>query len=431
MKALLFMIALLPPPGNLRPPLLPGGHVLVFSSSFHLPTQGSAVVMRNLLSCFDPASYTVVTYGPSPEHLDSRLQGVRILHLHSGRRLRYRGGLLWCRLRQPWLDRWAVRVTKRLAPSLIMGVYPDMHMLRAAQAAAKGARIPFLAYFHDLLEEVYADTSQANAAYRLQSSVFQESASVLVIGQGMADHYRATTGFAARCLEHISPVWTEQKLESHTSLKTIFVGGTVYDVNHVAIQRLLDASRKVRLELILATGVGKIYLKRMGLAGEGLTVVTFAQPDAYRETLRHQGILAVGLNWPQESSTPEVELATAFPTKVIEYLFAGRPILVHCPGHYFLARFFRQHGCGLVVSERSSTALAEAAQGLLGDPDIQAQICANALKVARIFSAERITGIFQEEVFLASKLTWGERISRPYEQDNPLQLRSSREGSVP
>nr|WP_291271918.1 glycosyltransferase [Geothrix sp.] len=368
--------------------------------------------MRNLLSCFDPSSYTIVTYEQRSKHLDVKLLGVRLFRLHSGRRFRSRGGDWWRRLRQPWLERWAVRLAKRLTPKLILGVYPDMHMLKAAQVAARETRTPLLVYFHDLLDEVWAHTSQSEAASRLQQAVFKEAASVLVTGQGMADHYQATLGLATRCLQIIYPEPLELKPEPIMIADTVFVGGSVYDVNHLSLRRLLDASRVARLELVLATGAGQAYLERLGLVGKGLSIVKYADRGEYLKALQHQGVLGVCLNWPEESGTPEQELATAFPTKVIEYLVAGRPILVHCPEHYFLARFFREHQCGWVVSDRNPAILAEAIQDLTKDRAALVRLRSKALKAAKIFAGARITDILRQEVRDAAQLPWGEKISR-------------------
>ena len=121
-------------------------------------------------------------------------------------------------------------------------------------------------------------------------------------------------------------------------------------------------------------------------------------------TLLNQHILTVALNWPDESSLPEDELATAFPTKVIEYLAAGRPILVHCPENYFLARFFREHECGIVVSTRDVAAIVKAVKTLLDRGSEQERMRKNALRAAQIFSIDRISKVLSQIL---------EEISRP------------------
>jgi hypothetical protein len=114
------------------------------------------------------------------------------------------------------------------------------------------------------------------------------------------------------------------------------------------------------------------------------------------------------------------ELGTIFPTKTPEYLAAGRPILVHCPENYFLARFFQKHECGLVVSERSVDALVRGCQRLLEHREGTDELATRAQKAARLFRPERITVRFKDAV---------ERAAQKGDQPKPL-LRLARAGST-
>jgi hypothetical protein len=44
-------------------------------------------------------------------------------------------------------------------------------------------------------------------------------------------------------------------------------------------------------------------------------------------------------------------LQYAFPTKSLDYLVCGTPLLVHCPENFELSRFFAGHNCGHVVNQ--------------------------------------------------------------------------------
>jgi glycosyltransferase involved in cell wall biosynthesis len=124
----------------------------------------------------------------------------------------------------------------------------------------------------------------------------------------------------------------------------------------------------------------------------------YRQRADYLKAMQQQGVLILALNWPDETPQHEDELATIFPTKTPEYLATGRPIVVHCPEHYFLARFFRENRCGLVVTERSIEALVQAIRHLLEDPVAVSELRQSALTAARIFSADQIARRFQTVV---------------------------------
>jgi glycosyltransferase involved in cell wall biosynthesis len=57
--------------------------------------------------------------------------------------------------------------------------------------------------------------------------------------------------------------------------------------------------------------------------------------------------------------------------------------VVHAPAKSFVARYFREHDCGLVVSDREPAALAGALDRLRRDESLRARLSANAWRRAR------------------------------------------------
>jgi glycosyltransferase involved in cell wall biosynthesis len=57
-----------------------------------------------------------------------------------------------------------------------------------------------------------------------------------------------------------------------------------------------------------------------------------------------------------------------------DYLATGRPILVHAPPDTFVARYFRQHDCGVVVDSNSANAVAEALKRIATDASLRQAI---------------------------------------------------------
>jgi glycosyltransferase involved in cell wall biosynthesis len=66
-----------------------------------------------------------------------------------------------------------------------------------------------------------------------------------------------------------------------------------------------------------------------------------------------------------------------------EYLAACRPILVHAPGDSFIAWYFRQHECGIVVDRLDPAELALALDLLLSDRALRERLAARAWERAR------------------------------------------------
>ena len=77
------------------------------------------------------------------------------------------------------------------------------------------------------------------------------------------------------------------------------------------------------------------------------------------------------------SDYPDI-VRTAAPGKIGEYLAACRPILVHAPPDSFLASYFRDHQCGVVVDRSDPAELAVALESLLSDPALISRLRARA-----------------------------------------------------
>ena len=88
------------------------------------------------------------------------------------------------------------------------------------------------------------------------------------------------------------------------------------------------------------------------------------------------------------------ELSTIFPTKTPEYLATGNLIIVHCPENYFLAKFFRKHNCGIVISEQSDEAIEKVLRGILAGDNNYDEIRRNALRTASIFKSDALSKKF-------------------------------------
>jgi glycosyltransferase involved in cell wall biosynthesis len=381
--------------GVALPHLAENGHVMVAVAYYLLPS-GMRVTMRNLLSNYHPSSYSIATIKDSRRHLEEdRIQVYPIMstwrHYSS-------------RLDNWWLDWQLSGATSRLIKliektntKVLVGVYPSFHFLKISRDAAKATQIPWIAYLHDTVAEGLASSRWAKQAVELQQQVFAEADSILVMSRGMADLYKRKYNLNCQPLEHTYPEPIPDHLPQTPALRQAFWGGDIYNINHQAVRRVSEALQQLDCPFLLTTAKPET-LEPQGIVGDHVKTTFYRERADYLEALRQQGVLVLALNWPDESNLHEEELATIFPTKTPEYLVTGRPIIVHCPEHYFLARFFRENQCGLVVTERSVEALTKAIGRLLEDPAAVSNLRQSALRAAQIFSAEQIAGRFQAVV---------------------------------
>jgi glycosyltransferase involved in cell wall biosynthesis len=105
------------------------------------------------------------------------------------------------------------------------------------------------------------------------------------------------------------------------------------------------------------------------------------------------------------SDYPDI-VRTAAPGKLGEYLAACRPILVHAPPDSFLASYFRDHQCGIVVDRSDPAELASALELVLGDPAVRARLRARAWQRAEAdFNLADARRQFAQAIGLAHSLT--------------------------
>ncbi len=398
-------------PSAALPPLCEAGHVLVVTVGYPPLAAGSSVIMANLLSRFDPKSYAVVTENHAGAHGIEDLSGATVHRILKPITVSMKLNKRWRDVQLPRMANTIADLIKQHQSKVVVGVYPDFHFLHAAREAARRTKTPLLAYMHDTLAEALSHSYLAPRAATLQEQLFAESSRILVMSQGMSDLYARKYKLNSRPLEHSYLEEIPTALPTATPQRQAFWGGAIYGINSHSMGRVAKALEPLNCSLLVASSASKSDLDKLGVSGDHVKTGFYSQREAYLQALREQGLLLLALDWPDESKYHEDELGTIFPTKTPEYLASGRPILVHCPEQYFLARFFRERGCGTVVTERSVEALREAARTLLDDKEIADKQSRAALEAAKLFATDRIVSIFQEEVAKTAKAGWGQQVA--------------------
>lgn len=393
------------------PALCEEGHVLVTSYTYVPAPNALSVVMHNLLSRFDPRSYSIVTARTADTVASASRTEAQVHRIMSNIGFSQRLNQMWLDWQLPGAVARTVRLIQQTEARVLFGVFPNYYFLRIAREAAKKAAIPWIPYLHDTVAEGQKHTRLGARAAQLQEQVFAEASRICVMSQGMADLYQRKYNLVTQPLVHTYPEPIPTEPPSDPPLRQAFWSGSVYVINQHAVARVVEALRRIDCPCQLTTTNTRSHLEQMGVPTDHLKVDFYPKRSDYLQVLQQQGLLILALDWPEETRAHEDELSTIFPTKTPEYLAAGRPILAHCPEHYFLARFIREHRCGLVVSERSVDALAEACRFLLSGSAEVGEMTRRALQAARIFEADRVAAIFQDEVQRVAKARWGERVS--------------------
>ncbi len=387
-----------PTASELRPPLCEAGHALVVTAHFPPRATAASTVMGNLLGAFDPTSYTVLTCVPPEATQTDEVPEAEVVEVQATFGRSTRVDKLWRDLQAPVGVRRIVREARRRGARVLVGVYPDYHFIRLARAAARRAGLPWVAYLHDALGANMQHTRYASEAMEVERGVLEEASTVFVMSRGMEHLYRERYGVEVIPLEHTYPEPIPEQSSDEEPERQALWSGQIYEINRQSMLRVHEALGRIGCPLVVTTPKPKKHLEEQGFTGEHVRTAFFPSRSDYLDALRRQALLLVTVDWPDESVVHPDELFTIFPTKIPEYLAAGRPILAHCPEEYPFARFIRERGCGIVVSERSVDALTGAVERLLrGGAEVD-RMCAAALDAAQFFSPTRIAHRFQDGV---------------------------------
>ncbi len=269
----------------------------------------------------------------------------------------------------------------------------DLIDLPAACAAARSMKVPFFPYLFDWYAFQFRASPKtrgrilASYARFYEPRIMKYAAGAFVPNEFMRDECKKRHGLdpvIVRCATDFAfsqnePVDTQCPANGD-SINIRFTGA-VYIVNYDAfrtLRRALDAISSFSIRLEVISGKSSDTLKCAGLREwEQLPQVSAQEAQRLQ---READILFLPLGF--DTPYPEI-VRTSAPTKTGDYLASGRPIIVYAPSDSFLAWYFREHECGVVVDRPEAEALKEAIVKIVKTPSLRQKLSRNALERAR------------------------------------------------
>ncbi len=353
-----------------------GRPVLLATQSFPPSTSGSSVILFNLLRHFDENSIVAVHGLNNP--LSPSLDLMLPFHRYRAPAFDNARFVLALARRIPSFVTELVRrriltVARFHRVRRIYAHYPSAVFVVAAWKAAKRLGLPLAVYFDILWEESVSGVS-AGFARRFEHDVVQYADRRFAITEYAAAHLAQKHGVAfdviphTACMEDVAP-----GLQSdHNGRPVVHLAGGVYSsMNQDAVERLVAASDCCESRPLLSFLTPSIPADLHHQNVE----IGFLGRDELRTHQRHSTILYC----PQafQSQNP-LMIKNNFPTKMMEYLCAGRPILIHSPPDSYLSMLAKREGFAVVVDQPDVAALAAAIDRLVVDSDLQERVVSRA-----------------------------------------------------
>jgi glycosyltransferase involved in cell wall biosynthesis len=157
------------------------------------------------------------------------------------------------------------------------------------------------------------------------------------------------------------------------------------------IARAIHAHPEWNASLILSTPTSHADLRASGFDLPCVEIGTFSNAEVCA-LQRAADLLVAALPF---EGVIDVYQRTAFPTKVVEYMTAGVPILAHAPADSFFARHIREHGYAFLADDPDEAALGRALAGLLEDAVLREQLVRRArVTVESVFDLREVAPRF-------------------------------------
>lgn len=272
--------------------------------------------------------------------------------------------------------------------------------LLAAYLIHKILRKPLFIYFLDLYKHAHLSRIRTFVAHRMEGRILRAATKVFVMSEPLQEFYRGEYGIEAEMMPH--PVALDglpgagggrKPGDPRQIVYTGQMGDAWLDstLNMVRVANSLDG---VRFSLYVPRNDAYLrYLEGLGITGRNVRLSRAGRSEVAR-LQREADILFLPLAF--QTGYHPLFFRMASPSKMPEYLAAGRPILVHAPPDSYVSQYARKNGFGLVVDRLEFDTLRDATVRLLQDAHLCEDLAVNALNTAKRHDAALVSRRLQE-----------------------------------
>jgi glycosyltransferase involved in cell wall biosynthesis len=372
--------------------------ILLLSWTVPPETTGSAFVVGNLAQQF--SRNEMIIAGERPYRRPPMLwkdDWPEIVYLIKGWPQMRRGARWWRWIQFPLLFVRCLRLVKKHRCKSIVVVFPNWEFLLVAYLTAVLTAAKLYPYFHNTyVEQCRQGSLHRRFAQWFQSRLFARAEHIFIISEGLLELFRERYG-GLKCsalLHSFNETLPEFKPlpQAGRPLRLIIFGNINESCREATVRVCSAISQEREAELTILSGTAREYLRQLGILRNGVKYETVPH-DLIVKRLGEADLVVLPHGF--SGNCPPEEYNTIFPTRTIEYLICGRPILAHCPPNCYLTRFLEQHGCALIVSEPHVRAVVAAIKRLCADASLRSALVRNALRTAEMFHAPRVAATFR------------------------------------
>lgn len=323
----------------------------------------------------------------------------------------------WRRLGQEVRYGWsAIRAVLAVKPDVAVFSNMSIVPLSLVSLALKVRGIPYVFWWQDVYSDAVGTVARqrlgrlggavAWLADRVERGCARRSAAIVPITDAFVDHLDAWNIDLSKvqvipnwgALDEVRPrprVNSWSAAHSLDAVKVVMYTGTLGLKHDPSVLAELAAKAPDDCRIVVVSqGIGRQWLEKHCRDNPRLIMMDFQPYELLPDMLGAADVLVAVLE--QDASRYSV------PSKVLNYLCAGRPVLALLPSDNAVAEMVRSAEAGLVAPPGSDEA-AEALDRLLSDEDLRTTMAANGRNYAsRVFDLTLIGDSFERVVYYAA-----------------------------
>ncbi len=374
--------------------------ILVISRSVPPIKSGSAFIIKEFYNFFNRNE--MIFLGEKPEfqyHDKYSINYINTVPIKFKRGNRFLRWYRWIMI--PFLVKKIISLAIHEKCTSILCVFPDEIYLTSASLAAIKLKIEFYPYFHNTYYENKKGSSKILAKI-IQGKIFKQSAWVYLMSKGMKDHLEPLyPNIKFKILPHSISVLREKKytgLAKQSKITVITFLGNINQSNIDALTFSVNAIKKQHnfiLKIISSTP--KSVFKKLDLITDNVIFKGEVNDKNLILELQNSHILLLPHGF--SGSLSNTEYKTIFPTRTVQYLFSGIPILAVLPTNCFLYEFIHKNKCAFYITEKSEKKFISMVYFIKNQNKSITTTLDNAYKVSNNFLPDNILTNLKKELF--------------------------------
>ena len=389
--------------------------VLIISEFAPPAVNGPSVILGNIFRFFPGGGYSIFTtdqsrtssaYDPQTR-LDCEYHLLEYPRwLRRMPRSQIIGRFCWFALAALWIIRQGLKVVEEAQADAIFAPNGQGPFFIAAYYIHRLSGCPLYVYLLDLYREGHTDPVDRWFAQRYEERILRSAAKVWGMSEPLCEQYQQDYDIQVELAPH--PVVLSDKEENEfrpidpTDIEIVYTGNLYHAQldSVINLARVVDSMDNLRLTLYISRSPEYVKQLKTTVRGRGISW-SYVDRDGIAEVQRNADILFLPIAF--ESSYSRDYLCCASPSKMPEYLAAGRPIIVHAPDFAYVVWYARKNGFGLVVDKPDTECLRQAVLRLVRDENLQLTLVKNASRTVKAHDAESLSVVLQETLLKSSR----------------------------